>query len=250
MASRVFTSGAAILVLLFVSTAAAGPDHIEDGDAGSVPGTAQKVYKSVTLLRLDTIEGTLGSTRGIDREDMYLIRIVDPANFRASTVPDDGGSAEFDSQLWLFKPIVPPQPGSASLGLLGNNDFAPGGNQFSRLRPMATDGTGAQVTEPGDYFIAISAFGTVPLSVGGPIFQFAAQDEVSGPDGPGAGAPHVDWTDGPSMPGQYVIAFTGVEGFPRDVPALSPFGIVILALAVAACGAVLIGIRGKSESAA
>jgi len=250
MSSRVATSAVAMSMFLFVSAASAGPDHIEEGDAGSLPGTAQKVYKSITLLRLDTISGTLGGIRGIDREDMYLIRIVDPPNFRASTVPADGGSAGFDSQLWLFKPLVPPQPGDPALGLLANDDFAPGGTLFSRILPLATDGTGAQITDPGDYYIAISAFGTVPLSAGGPIFQFTTRHEISGADGPGGGAPVVDWNEAPPMPGEYVIAFTGAEGFPREVPALSPLGMVILAMGVAACGAVLIFIRRKLGSGA
>jgi hypothetical protein len=102
----------------------AGPDWIEDdhGDAGSFPGSAQ-VTQGTSVGGLSRISGSLDGSglMGLvggqgDFEDMYLIRITDPLNFCATTVPcgPGCGSATFDTQLWLFD--------ANGFGLLGNND--------------------------------------------------------------------------------------------------------------------------------
>ena len=86
------------------SAPAIGPEHVELGDAGSLPGGAQ-----ITLGEglLETIAGDLGGLAGLagdglDLEDMYLILIKDPAKFSATTVLELGGAANFDSRLFLF----------------------------------------------------------------------------------------------------------------------------------------------------
>src|SRR5689334_10843693 len=145
-------------------------------------------------IQLRTISGTLGGPTGllpgIDLQDLFLIRIDDPAHFCATTVPcpEHCGSADFDTQLWLFD--------ANGLGVLGNNDTAVGSGALgspivtgSTLGPFACDETGSHVIAPGLYYIGISNL-QVPFSAGGPIFQFddanvCGPGEVSGPDGPG-----------------------------------------------------------------
>src|SRR4051812_47093952 len=67
------------------------PTWFEAGDAGELPGTAQRCTGSGPLAR---ISGTLddGNT------DMYAINICDPASFSATTV----NATAIDSQLFLF----------------------------------------------------------------------------------------------------------------------------------------------------
>jgi hypothetical protein len=182
----------------------AGPDWIEHGDAGALPSSAETtsgpVGGSIGRISggLDGLGAPLVGGFGGDFEDMYLIRIDNPLLFCATTVPcgDGCGSAEFNTQLWLFN--------ANGLGLLGNNDtptsqllgapLATG----STLGPFACDETQSSIPEPGLYYLAIS-HNNIPQSTGGPIFAFDDQNlcglgELSGPDGPGGGAPITGWS--------------------------------------------------------
>lgn len=197
-----------VLVLGVVhASALAGPEWPEGGDAGSVPGTAQVIGPGtgpVTKIigRLEGPPGLPGRGMG-DFEDMYLINIIEPQLFHASTALADGGLAAFDSNLWLFN--------ADGSGLLGNLN-SPQDVNAARLDRAATDGTGAEVVEPGLYYLAISSVGSAALGgVGGaPMFQFALADEISGPDGPGGfGNPIDGWVDGAQF-GDYEIVLSGV----------------------------------------
>ena len=94
---------AAPAMLLLATTASAGPDHLEGafGDAGSLPTTAQVVGRATS----DPVNKIVGETTGrADFEDMYLIKIVNPAVFCASTSGSSctalaTGTASFDTQL-------------------------------------------------------------------------------------------------------------------------------------------------------
>ncbi len=179
--------------------ATAGPEWVENDDAGSNGSNAQIVFGNGPLTK---IRGRLGVSplQGgtVDREDMYLVRIVDPARFLASTDVSFGGSADFDTQLWLFNfdPIRP----NPFLGILGNDD-APGGESLqSLLLPNATDKSGAGVQSPGLYLIAISAFDNDPLSEGGEIYEQVDPTEISGPDGPGGTLSQISWTGNSPAP--------------------------------------------------
>ncbi|MCH8152924.1 MAG: hypothetical protein IH830_11200 [Planctomycetes bacterium] len=175
------------LVVLFgcVATARAGPEWVEPGDAGSDPDSAQRPTGTGTLMtiqgKLDGLEPLHANPGVQDYEDMYLIRIDGPVAFSATTVEVFGGSAEFDTRLYLFA--------VDGFGLLGNDDtFIPGLGEGevstgSTLENAATDGTGVVITEPGLYFLAITVSPRDPVSSGGPIFSF----ESSGPEGPPGG---------------------------------------------------------------
>lgn len=184
-------------IALFVgmsSALATGPEHVEgEDDAGSLPGGAQITFGGGLI---QSIVGDLGgikglSGEGLDLEDMYLILIKDPAEFSATTVLELGGSANFDTRLFLFH--------FNGNGLLGNDDtfIPPLGEGFistgSTLGNAATDGTGLVITEPGLYFLAVTVSPRAPISDSGSIFLFESSTEVSGPDGKGGADPVIAW---------------------------------------------------------
>lgn len=200
---------AAILVMAVGSCALAGPEWPEGGDAGSLPGSAQPISNGgggVVTKIIGRLEGPPGMPhRGIgDFQDMYRINIVDPMLFSASTSAVNGGSADFDSSLWLFN-----LDGTA---ILGNLEYFLDPSS-SRITGQSTDGTGAMIVTPGEYLLAISCTGSDPLGGPGfgPMFEFVLPDEVSGPDGPGGlNNQIVGWSEGDQF-GNYEIALHGVE---------------------------------------
>lgn len=200
--------GAAAMAAVVVPAAAlAGPDWIEQDDAGSVLTTAQQVVGVGSLARISGSlrRGTFFGPGEDDLEDMYLIRIDQPTMFSLQVT-----GANFDPQLFLFNITLPGE----AFGLLANNDTPSGA--FPLLTTPATDATGAQVLLPGAYAVAVSGLGRVPVSDSGAIFNFASGTEVSGPDGPGGINPHTGWT-GDGQVGDYVIRLMGVDWY--DVPA-------------------------------
>lgn len=234
MSSRHAYGYSLAMSLFFASVAFAGPEHIEamHGDAGSFATTAQKVYKSYLDPGLDLIMGRLGVTTGgetPDLEDMYLIKIIDPEEFAASTDPafcvnvgdpptEVCGSSDFDSQLWLLR-ITREEDGFALLA----NDEKASMSGTSKLTNAATDGTSQTIPEAGDYLLAITAYGNVPGARGNELFDLVSRTEVSGPDGRGGESEHTTWTGGgPSVPGDYTIVLKGAGGFPIRVGAMVP----------------------------
>jgi hypothetical protein len=216
--------------------ALAGPDWIEadHGDAGSSIITAQPV----TIPVVGRIIGSLNTGVVADFEDVYLIRILGPTMFQAHTDSAGGGSADFDTQLWLFD--------ANGLGLLGNDDAAAGVMQ-SQLLASSNDGTGVTLTTPGCYYLAISGFNNDPVSSGGAIFSQASATEISGPDGPGGAQPLSGWT-GAGAVGNYAIQFItipmptvgGPACQPIATPTLSEWGLSVLTLLLLIAGAILI----------
>lgn len=188
--------------LAFGQTLGGSWDEIIDGggDAGSLPASAQVVAGSGPLADI------FGTTSGNDLEDMYLIRIIDPVGFMAHTDPSGGGNAGFDTQLWLFD--------AAGLGILANDD-KPGGTAFrSWLSLPADDGTMPVLPGVGNYYIGITGYNNDAASVSGDIFSFISFQEMSGPDGPGAGDP-VDRWSGAGANGTYQIHLNGAEFVPE-----------------------------------
>lgn len=189
------------------SLAVAGPEWPEGGDAGSLPGTAQPISSGGGGM-VTKITGELSGPPGLpdtglgDYQDMYLIFICDPLAFMASTSPDNNGAANFNPSLWLFD--------FDGRGLLANLDIGPG-DTHSTLTRESNDGTGAQLVNPGLYYLAITGSGSVPFSDPGNqlIFSFGFPGEVSGPDGPGGMNPITGWEE-PGEFGLYEIALQGV----------------------------------------
>jgi hypothetical protein len=210
---------AAACVLAVGSVCVAGPTFEEVPDAGSTPATAQPATRTGPVGR---ITGTLtGTADGADDfEDMFLICIADPAGFSATVDPV---ATTFNTQLWLFE--------LDGFGLLANdNDAGTFPTIFSKITPLATDGSGAAVTSPGLYFLAITTKNTEPASAGGPIFNDAtfANIEVTGPDGPGGGQPFANWiVKGGAVGGSYAINLTGVKGFEQSCAIVCPAGATI-----------------------
>lgn len=200
----------AVALMAMAPPVLAGPDWEESdhGDAGPIPTSAQHVMGIGTL---NTIHGMLSvDFDSPDFQDMYLIRIDCPTaiTFKAGTDPSFGGSADFNTQLWLFN--------ASGLGLLANNDVTPSMG-LSGFGNMSTDGTGVVVSTPGLYYIAISGAGSVPVnSFGAALFSFTSPIEVSGPDGPGGSTPIASWSGGGDT-GEYLIAFSTCAGFVKPL---------------------------------
>lgn len=207
------------VVGLVCSLAQAGPEWIEAGDAGPVPGSAQAVTGGGGPVNKITGELHGPSSmpdRGLgDYQDMYRIYINEPLMFRATTLPLFGGAANFDPSLWLFA--------DDGRGLLGNLDAGPGEPHAFMLNE-ANDATGSGVFAPGFYYLAITGSGSVPTSNPGglDIFQFGLPGEVSGPDGPGGMNSITGWS-GPGDWGVYEIA---LEGVITIVPAPGALGLL------------------------
>lgn len=192
-----------------LSTSYAGPDWVEETDAGSFPGTSQSPKGTGPL---SSIAGILSAAstanmdgRGGDLEDMYTIYIDDPVNFSAQTILT--GSATFDSQLWLFD--------SHGRGVLANDD-ATIGLSGSRIAPPANDGTGQTIPGPGVYFLAITGYNNDPTNAfDALLFNQATRIEISGPDGSGGSFPIAQWR-GSGESGSYVIRLNGAHFPPGD----------------------------------
>lgn len=192
--------------------AVAGPDWIEDGDAGSTLNSSQDI---TPVGPVQTIAGTLG---GQDTEDVYKLVILDGDDIGGDVMfglnLNNGGDELFDPSLWLFD--------SEGFGVLGNDDDPILGGPNARLIAPSTDGV-TLLLPPGIYFLAITESGNVPLSfreglgfgetgVFEEIFFFEDANEVSGADGEGADNPLAAWSGGAGSSGGYGIEITPTPG--------------------------------------
>ena len=203
------------------TTAPLGPEWERDCagiDAGSLPQGAQIVGLpgggGPVLFICGVLTGAGVGSGGPDFQDMYLVNVVDPANFYIATAEATGyeGFADFDTQVYVFR--FSPNPAEAGIGLLGNEDFSAEIPQ-SAATSAANDDTNAQLTEPGLYYIAVSGRGSSPrvtfASRPVAIFDFRADPtQRSGPDGPAGGFPIDAWS-GDGAVGSYRLELNGVE---------------------------------------
>ncbi len=218
--NRLFKAGFAgvVAITLTATVTASGPKWTELGDAGSTPGGAQTPAGIGSLAFINGSLGSVSLAGAFDFEDMFMINIVDPFNFRATTEPNDpelvDAFANFNSQLWLFQPAAPGDLLNA-LGYLGNDDHPDVAQSVrSLLIPMTSDGF-PDLVDPGIYFIAITRFNNDPVSAIGEIFDQVSLTEISGPDGDGGAFPITGWTgDKDGFDGGYRIALQGVEFVP------------------------------------
>jgi hypothetical protein len=230
-----FAAIAAGIVAMSSSAQTDGPEWVEgslgSGDSGSLPGDAQNTVGKGSM---SGISGGLGTPlSGADFEDMYWIFINDPQSFRATTSLEFNGFAQFDSQLWLFKPVSFGQGGTQALGLLANDEAQGFEEGASLLLPNSTDNSGAFIAEPGLYLLAITRFNNDPFSDGGLIFNQANRFEISGPDGSGGSLPIRGWTgEGGGGDGgiQYRMRLEGVTF--ANLPAPGALGLLGLAAAL------------------
>jgi len=170
-------------------------------------GTGQLARITGSLDGLSEIVGTGGFAANF--EDVFLIKITDPALFAASTSPSSNGSASFNSQLFLF--TGPDHPDGPGLGMFANDDEAGSLAGESRITGGATDGSSSPAFIPGlHYMLGISGMNNVPESDGGSIFTNSLTTEISGPDGPGGGNAISGWS-GSGEFGTYQITLLGTE---------------------------------------
>ncbi|MFG0329497.1 MAG: DVUA0089 family protein [Phycisphaerales bacterium] len=203
---------AAVAGAVGLAIGASAQTYNEQGDAGSLPSTAQAAAGSGTLT---AISGTVDVNNG-DYHDVFVIEITDPANFAAYTGPPGTGTAQFDTQLWLFD--------ESGMGILSNDDDPAGVNFSSGLFPPADDGTGQTIPGPGRYLLGITNYNEDPISNGGEIFFAVTYTERSGPDGPGSASPLSDWTfSGFNSGGTYTIELRGAA-FVSGGPTLAVSG--------------------------
>ncbi|MEM7228754.1 MAG: hypothetical protein AAF432_08060 [Planctomycetota bacterium] len=193
---------AVLMAALSSSNTVVGPTWVEDdsgSDAGSTPATAQSTLTAGPVARisgkLSGLADTLPTFGPPDLEDMYIIQITEPTIFNATTVPELGGDADFNTVLYLFDIVGNP--------LLGNDDsrfnFETNTieSEQSTLMNMSDDGTNIVVLDPGLYLIVITVFPRVPEDgMGNPLFVFDDPFETSGPD-PGAEGPIEEWMPQP-----------------------------------------------------
>jgi hypothetical protein len=157
---------------------------VEVGDAGELPSTAQEITGTGPL-------AAISGRNGGDDTDMFLLQIVDPAAFRATTVD----LVDWDTQLWLFRPD--------GMGVVLDDDEEAGETAQSTL-------TNRFVMSPGPYLLAISEFDRDPFDAGSQLlWENEPFRRERRPDGPGAANPIAAW-DGKTQGGhRYTIALSG-----------------------------------------
>ncbi len=206
------------VVALLPQLAVAGPDWLETTDAGSVIATAQVPSRPFGAAGLTSIAGSLsqGLTQP-DYEDLYFIRVLIPTAFSVRPA-----FADFNVVVYLFNITV----NGEGYGFLANDDESTS-STLPKLRHQSDDGTQVILVFPGDYVLGITGAGRVPVSRTGPMFNFASNTEVSGPDGPGGLNPLQGWSG---------VGETGRYGFTleaTDFPAVPAPGAAVAMLAVA-----------------
>jgi len=224
-ASRSLLAATLVVCALSINQSAlAGPDWVEDGDAGNQLNTAQPIIGIGGQVQriFGRLNGSSGNALGLpdDFDDMYQIVISDPSIFRITTRET---STNFQTSLWLFDEF-----GRALLG----NILAPtpvSGILFgSEIQNFATDETDITINNPGIYYICVSSASRLPVGDGGPMFFFQDQFEVSGPDGEGGGDQNLAGWSGEGTDGDYEMILEGVSDVPAP-GALALLGIGMLA---------------------
>lgn len=166
---------------LAVSSASAGPGHNEDDgdDAGNTLGSATDL---TGLGQTTLIFGSLG---GSDRQDFFKVKVENPGNWGFGLTTAFPFLGDLQTSIWLFN--------AEGVGVLGNN-ISPDPNFDSLLVPSLSEDAVFSLAA-GEYYLAITERGDNPQNVFGNIFNFASDDEVSGPDGAGGELPFEFWTN-------------------------------------------------------
>ncbi len=173
-------------------------------DAGSLPASATSISGSFSNQK---INGTLSAA---DVQDMYLIRIDNPAAFTANTL-----GSSFDTQLFLFQ--------ASGFGVTSDDNSA-GGGLSSLTSPLPIPTPGLPAISPGFYYIAIaggpgSTINSNPTSSG---FGIWISNNNIAPNGVGALGPVNGWLAGPAgvgAPGAYTINLAGASFVDYDTTA-------------------------------
>ena len=168
------------------------------GDAGDLPGTAQKITAS-DAEPCHTPVARVRGLMGANDADLYVICITNPAQFSASTI----GTTGFDTQLWLFD--------CAGKGVVHNDDD-----------PDATTGLQSRIdnrtnciTQPGIYLLGITRYNRYPIDDRGqPIWApgtSATFRQVRCPDGVSQSKVLAGWSGTSVEAGRYIIELQGAH---------------------------------------
>ena len=191
-----------LVTLSCFTTGARAASWSEQGDAGSLPATAQITTGTGAL---DSISGTIN---GFNDADVYKIYVTGGGTFSASTHAADGGSANFDTMLFLFD--------ANGVGVYTNDDVdASWRSRLPASNPLTP-------VAPGFYYLVITSWENDPVSSGGQIFPNLDNDfSVYGPTGPGGGSPVSGFDNQGSESGSYNIVLTGAQFAAAAGPAAS-----------------------------
>jgi len=170
---------------------------VESIDASQLmPG--QMTIGEGLLVRID------GNLIGVNDADMFCIHIDNPAEFRATTI----GQIDFDSQLFLFN--------DQGMGVTFNDDDPGISGSWSII-------TSQFVTQPGNYYLAISRKGQDPRGPTGEIWLDDPTTVERQPDGPGAAEAISAWSNqGAGRGGPYSIILTGAKFCTQGLNLVSP----------------------------
>jgi MYXO-CTERM domain-containing protein len=155
--------GIGVLCGTTANSAFAGPswDGDDEADAGQTLATAQ-VIVTAPAWSMIMVTGRLRGAGlvGSDYVDMYRIHVSSQMYISFSTAAGSlGGSADFDTQLFLFQHKGGSGNNQRAIAHRGNNDAAPG-NSGSRLQDPNGEVPNAVRVSPGWYYLAVVGVGT------------------------------------------------------------------------------------------
>ena len=209
--SVAFASGMA--ASLVASAALAGPswDLDNTSDAKQSAQDAQAVTTGGSVLNISGSLSGIPLLGEVALVDMYLVYINAPMTFYMSTAGGQfGGSANFDSQLFLFS--AQDTPTGMSAGALLANHLAAAGSSGSFVGSASSDGS-YRLENAGFYYLAISGFGTNPYASNNELLWGALTDP--GIVAYGQGRELAYWQNaGNVQGGAYTIHLNGVTGVP------------------------------------
>jgi hypothetical protein len=198
---------------LVASAALAGPtwDLDNTSDAKQSAQDAQAVTTAGSVLNISGSLSGIPLLGEVDLVDMYLVYINAPMTFYMSTAGGQfGGSANFDSQLFIFS--AQDNPTAMSAGALLANHLAAAGSSGSFVGSASSDGS-YRLESAGFYYLAISAFGTNPYASNNELLWGALTDP--GVVAYGQGTELAYWQNvGDVQGGAYTIHLNGVTGVP------------------------------------
>ncbi len=174
----------------------------ERNDAGTLPPNAQRT------VGFGPLRDILGNASADSDVDLYAIRIMDPRDFSATTLPPPGApppppGTVRNPMLYLFD--------SSGRGVDANDNVDPQNPQA-----LLPDHHQLSPISPGLYFLAIAPFANRPFGAGTPIFGNIGGPGIVGPD---RTHPVDSWVNTPLVDqGGYRIHLTGAGFAATPVP--------------------------------
>ncbi len=186
----------ALLIAIPISAHAAVWNEV--GDAGQLLGTSQIVTGAGPLTNI------IGTITPVNDVDLYGFSITNAGLFSAS-LNINGGSTNFDAQLWLFD--------ANGIGVAAIDDSVNMGGDGGTLTSTFVTGTGL-------HYIGVSSWNNEATSAGGLIFPdhdglvLLSNIEVTN-TGPGGASPLSGWNNSGAGGGIYNIALNASSPIPE-----------------------------------